>query len=110
MKRGVNPGLVNLAQFIVNFAFIVHYANGTTVTIRETEPLGPFEFAFEVACPVDAELSVELIATAPFTSAVLATIPVGLSLVGIDFGCGDTIEFATFVNEEGQVDETVDVF
>lgn len=108
-EAGVDPSLATLAVFFVEFSFTLGYADGTTMVLRQTVPFAPFEFAFEAACPATAELSVEVIATTPLIMAPLARIPVGLSLVGVDFGCGDTIEFATFVNENGDVDETIDV-
>lgn len=109
-EAGVDPSLATLAVFFVEFSFTLGYADGTTVVLRETEPFAPFEFAFEVACPVSAELTVEVIATVPLTLTPITRIPVGLSLAGVDFGCGNTIEFATFVNENGEVVETIDVF
>ena len=103
---GLTGGLVSLADYLVTFTFRVEYENGATQAFCQTELLGPFELAFEAACPTSAELEVEIVALLPITNTPIVSIPAGLSLDNIDYDCGQTIEFITSTDELGAVIET----
>ena len=101
--------LADEALFLVQFTFTIDYANGAVQTICQTEALGPFSVSFEGPCHENADLAVEIIAISPLTGMEVARIPVGLSLAGVDYECGQTIEFRTFVDDDGEVVETLEV-
>ncbi len=104
-----DASLANEALFLVQFTFTIEYADGAVQTVCQTEPLGPFTVSFEGACHETADLTVELIAISPLTGMEVTRIPVGLSLEGVDYECGQTVEFRTFVDDAGEVVETLEV-
>ncbi|MCH7720978.1 MAG: hypothetical protein IH988_08320 [Planctomycetes bacterium] len=105
-EAGVSGTLVSLVDFLVTFRFRVEYENGTEQTICQTELLGPFDLAFEVACPTSAELEVAIIPLLPITKTPLDSIPVGLSLDAVNYECGQTVEFVITTDDLGTVIET----
>lgn len=104
-----DASLADSALFLVQFTFTIEHVGGAVQTICQTEALGPFAVSFEGACHEHADLAVELIAISPVTGLEVARIPVGLSLAGVDYVCGQTIEFRTFVDDSGEVVETLEV-
>ncbi|MCH7808218.1 MAG: hypothetical protein IIB60_03240 [Planctomycetes bacterium] len=102
-EHGVDPNLVNLAEFLVRFSFDIEYENGETQTICQSFPFDKFETRFEVACPKLADMNVELIALVPILGIPIATIPVGFTLDAVDYECGDTVSILTTIDESGQV-------
>lgn len=102
-EHGVDPSLVNVAEFLVQFSFNVEYENGETQTICQTLPFAEFEMRFEAACPELADIDVNLIAQVPILGIQIAVIPIGFTLDVVDYECGDTVSLRTTKNEAGEV-------
>lgn len=108
---GVDPGLVAFADIRINIAWTIRYATGDVQTIESTENLAPFDQRIEIACPQDADLSVEVEAGLPIPgSAPLVVVPLDFDIDTVDYGCGDTIQYRSFINSAGQPDQSVEVF
>ena len=102
-EEGVDPNLAALADFLVTFRLTARYDNGTESQICQTVPLGAFDFAFETACPESTDLDVELTAVVPLFGIPLTTIPLGLTTDVVDYQCGQTVDFVTTKDENGQL-------
>jgi len=102
-QHGADPNLVNFARFLVRFSFDVEYANGAKQTICQSFPFDKFETRFEVVCPDQADMNVELIAMLPVLGIPVATIPIGFTLDAVDYECGDTVSILTTIDASGQV-------
>jgi len=105
---GLDPAtaeaLINQAEFFVKFSFELDYGDGTVQTICDMVPFDEFEIAFETLCPLDADLTVEAIATLPLFGGIpIATVPIGLTVDAVDFVCGQTISLVTTKDESGEV-------
>ncbi len=108
-EAGVSPSLVSLADFLVEFRFNIEYEDGSTQTICETEPLRAFEFFFEIACPAGADLDLKLIAFAPVVGTEITRVPLALSLDTVDYECGQSVEFITTIDEDGELTQSINV-
>jgi len=95
IAAGVNETLVNLADFLVTVRFHVGYDNGTEQTICQTEVLGPFDIAFEAACPASADIEVEIAALLPITNTPIDLVPIGIALDSLNYECGQTVQVST---------------
>lgn len=101
--HGVDPGLVNIAEFFVRLTFDVEYENGATQSICQRLPFDEFELRFEAVCPAHADMNVDLIAQIPILGIPIAVIPTALTLDSVDFECGDTVSLHTTKDESGEV-------
>ncbi|MCH7701682.1 MAG: hypothetical protein IID37_08345 [Planctomycetes bacterium] len=106
-QAGVSPSLVRLADFLVDFRFNIEYEDGSTQTICETEPLRAFEFNFEIACPTRADLHIDVIALAPVVGTEITRVPLELSLDTVDYECGQSVEFITTTDEDGELAQSI---
>ncbi|MCP4591749.1 MAG: hypothetical protein GY842_13500 [bacterium] len=80
------------------------YPDGETQTLPGTFPVGPFELAFEFACPESIEVQVTVVASAPIVGDQAVT-SFGPYVFTKDegtypFECGATVTISTYVNDE----------
>jgi len=108
-QAGVDPSLVTLANFRVDFRFNIEYENGATQTVCESEPLAAFNFDFEIACPTRADLDVEVIALAPVVGTEITSVPLNLSLESVPYECGQSVEFITTTDDNGELSHEINV-
>lgn len=104
LDAGFAQLLIDSTNFMVRFSLTLDYGDAGVQTICQTEPFSAFEFKVEAACPVDTELTVEVIAVLPIGGGIpVATIPIGLTTDAADFTCGQTVSLVTTKNEAGEV-------
>jgi len=106
--NGVDASLIGLADFRIQIAWTLQYDNGETQVIESEERLSPFTQSIEFACPRDADLSVDVIVGLPVPgTAPIAVVPIDFDLDSVNYQCGDTIEYRSFVNANGQPEQSV---
>jgi len=104
LDPGLARFLVDSTSFIVRFSLTLDYGDAGVQTICDTEAFNAFELKVEAACPVNTELSVEVIAVLPIGGGIpVATIPIGLTTDAAEFACGQTVSLVTTKNEAGEV-------
>lgn len=108
--NGVDASLIGLADFQIQIAWTLQYDNGETQVIESEERLAPFSQSIEFACPRDADLSVDVIVGLPIPgTAPIAVVPINFDLDLVNYQCGDTIEYRSFLNDSGQPQQDVTI-
>lgn len=93
----------------------VTYPGGITQRLPGTFPVGPFELAFEIACPESIEVLVTVVATAPIIGDQPVTTfgPYDFTQDGDEgyvYECGSTVTISTFVDDDtGELGVTIAV-
>lgn len=108
--NGVDASLIGLADIQVEIAWTLQYDDGETQVIESEERLQPFSQSIEFACPRDAELDVNIVVGLPIPgTAPIAVVPINFDLDSVNYQCGDTIEYRSFINANGQPEQSVTI-
>ncbi|HRX85123.1 MAG TPA: hypothetical protein P5572_08900 [Phycisphaerae bacterium] len=102
--------LLPLATVVAHADLTLHYANGETTPFSEQAVIGPFEKAFEFACPQSVDVAVNVDVMSPVGNIDNLFSDAGIVLAeGVDYTCGESIVYRVYADEQGNVHfESVD--
>lgn len=106
---GIDPGLLSLVSIVADIGIEMDYGNGITDELNESEPIEPFDKAFEIACPDGMNVAVNVVANVPVVGPQDVTDFVIDLLEGAEYECGQTIEVEVLLDDNGNPDVEVNV-
>lgn len=108
-QYGVDPALLSLVTIVADIDIDLDYGGGISDTLTQSEQIEPFDRKFEIACPENVAVAVNVVANVPVVGPQQVTdFNVDLSS-GVEYECGQTIQVEVFVNDSGNPDVAVTV-
>ncbi|MCB9850291.1 MAG: hypothetical protein H6817_06260 [Phycisphaerales bacterium] len=108
-QYGIDPSLLNLVEIVADIGIDLDYGAGISDTLSESEPIAPFDKAFEIACPDGMNVQVNVVANIPFVGEQDVTNFIVDLLEGAEYQCGQTIEVNVVLDDNGNPDVDVSV-